>query len=68
MKLKIPILRRVSKAPEDYDPYDPKNLTDKELVEFYEEFRKRNAELTKEIEEWRKPFLSLKMQRMTTRN
>lgn len=58
---KIPILRRaLPKAPEDYDPYDPKNLTDKELVEMYEEFRKRNSELIKEKEEMEKTISELK--------
>lgn len=48
---KIPILRKaLPEEPEDYDPYDPINLTEKELLEKYDEYRSRNSEFLKEIE------------------
>lgn len=57
---KIPILRRaLPEVSEDYDPYDAENLTEKELLEMYDEFRKRNSELLRDIEDLEKTISEL---------
>ena len=45
----IPLLRRA--LPEAEDPLDPKNMTQAQLIEKYNEFRKENAGLEKQLED-----------------
>ncbi|MDQ2085892.1 DUF615 domain-containing protein [Herbivorax sp. ANBcel31] len=52
---RIPVLRNaLPEAPEDYDPYAPENLTDRELLNAYDEFRSRNSDLISELEQAKK--------------
>lgn len=57
---KIPILRMaLPKPPEGYDPYDPKNLNEKELLNYYNQLRKENKELTDKLSESNKTVKEL---------
>lgn len=51
----MPVLRHALPAPpEDYDPLAPENMGSKELVAKYKEFRRKNAQLSSELENTKK--------------
>ncbi|NLE02589.1 MAG: DUF615 domain-containing protein, partial [Fibrobacter sp.] len=57
----IPVLRHALPAPpEDYDPLAPENLSGKELENKYKEFRRKNSELSSELEKTKKELDELK--------
>ncbi|TYQ13161.1 UNVERIFIED_CONTAM: flagellar motility protein MotE (MotC chaperone) [Acetivibrio alkalicellulosi] len=58
---RIPILNKALPPPPiEYDPYDPVNLNEKELLEMYSEFRRKNSEINKELEEAEKVIIQLR--------
>lgn len=57
---RIPVLKlALPPLPETEDPYDPKHLTQKELLEKYDELRKTNKELKKQLEDANKRIAEL---------
>ncbi len=57
---RVPILKlALPELPESEDPYDPKRLTQREIIEYYNQLRSIKAELTEQLESANKRIAEL---------